>query len=119
MLSEDRRKRMTAYLGEKWYTGPISMHNNTWDGVAMPEIFGERDNRPFTTADDMVALVKKMVEKGEWVDFCDWCYANHDEAGNVMGNTGEPLYFNAQFIAWLITDPARTCDLIGEWVEAK
>jgi len=67
----------------------------------------------------MVALVRKMVKRGEWVDFCDWCYANNDEAGDAMGNAGEPLYFNAQFIAWLITDPARTCELIAEWMEGK
>ena len=125
-MNDTRRRMLTEYLGECWHEitdkGPYqstcskcgitfgAIHSSDWNPTGF--------NRTFTTAQDMVDLAKKMGEKGNFNDFIVWLGYQYpyesDSKSGVWTIAG-----NASFIAWLITDPARTCELIAEWMEGK
>ncbi|MDD5170907.1 MAG: hypothetical protein PHN75_18975 [Syntrophales bacterium] len=124
-MNDSRRKMLTEYLGECWHeisSYPI-IHNNGIKCVICKK-YAKHDpstrygivRRTFTTAQDMVDLAKKMGEKGNFNDFIVWLGLQYryesDSKSGVWTIAG-----NASFIAWLITDPARTCELIAEWME--
>lgn len=112
-MTDADRKRLTEYLGEYWHE-PVGI-----DTIGMICSCGLRSynaahekkyNRTFTTSQDMVDLVKKMVEREEFEEFCVWiCLEKMDEC----------VASNASLAAWLLTNPARTCRLIAEWLEQK
>ncbi|HOD97837.1 MAG TPA: hypothetical protein PLT63_03585 [Syntrophales bacterium] len=117
-MNDTRRKMLTEYLGSCWHEivdkGPYlstcskcgmtfgAIHTSDWDPAGF--------NRTFATHADLHALVCKMKEKQELWEF-EQIFALkrwHDYTSN--GET---------YLSWLITDPARTCELIAEWMEAK
>jgi hypothetical protein len=125
-MNDTRRKMLTEYLGscrhEITDKGPYqsmcskcgmtfgAIHSSDWNPTGF--------NRTFTTAQDMVDLGKRMMVNGDWNPFyCDtfndW-YARNRES---VKNTEDA---DAKFVAWLLfTNPARTCELIAEWMEGK
>ncbi len=68
--------------------------------------------RCYSTPDDMVDLAKKLVETGKWRKAETFLYNYWKE----RSREDEDL---TDFIAWLICDPARTCDLVGEFLEVE
>jgi hypothetical protein len=125
-MNDTRRKMLTEYLGECWHEitdkGPYqstcskcgitfgAIHSSDWNPTGF--------NRTFTTAHDMVDLVKKMEELDGWYYFVE-------EYALPLFIKDDSLEFNSSgsqlswFTFWLITDPARTCELIAEWMEAE
>lgn len=112
-MNNTRRRMLTEYLGECWHEitdkGPYqstcskcgmifgAIHLSNWDPTGF--------NRTFTTAQDMVDLVRKMVTDGSWLGCYRFLCVKWLNRESVM--------------AYLITDPARTCELIAEWEEAE
>ena len=121
-MNDTRRRMLTEYLGECWHEitdkGPyqstcskcgitfVAIHTSDWDPAGF--------NRTFTTAQDMVDLVKKLEEKHDWhASLTSIYYGDKWEFSTI--------YLNdlSGFTVWLITEPARTCELIAEWMEAE
>ena len=103
-LTDEKRKELTLFLGECW-------HEVDYEGDSFCCHCGEHyhhvQNRTFTTPDDMVALAKRMVEKGVWRKF--FLFVSAKEAPNYW----------IDLIAWLLTDPARFCWLVSEFLTKK
>ena len=109
-MNDTRRRMLTEYLGECWHEGGSDYYRTC---VTCHRIHSnyelENERRTFTTPADLHALVLRMVGKGEWHNFysCVW---------KVLIREVED---ESQILAVLITDPARTCELIAEWMEGK
>ena len=105
-MNDDARKELTIFLGEKWHDFKIRLgetlcscgHAGWW-----PEEEKDHRNRTFTTAQDMVDLARKMVEKGVWEGFMR--YSDNMFIASMPRDTWEELF------AWLITNPERFCQL--------
>ena len=70
-LTEYHRKVLTEYLGECWHhKGNISVQGMKAYSCSK---CGSRDrNRTFTTPADIYAVYSRMVELGEWEEFCEY-----------------------------------------------
>ena len=68
-----------------------------------------KNNRTFTTWQDMGDLKKKIVEMGEWRIFYRWAY---DYAGSNLLNEG--YTYEDDFCNWLM-NPERFCELVAKW----
>ena len=111
-MTDDDRKMLTEYLGECWHKHIVDSDSPIDCSCGSP---GIHDNRTFTTWGDLGALVCKMVERGDWGIF-----ANHvaKEEWNAY-EYSNPEWLRCDFTSWLITDPARTCNLIAEWLRDR
>ena len=117
-MNDTRRKMLTEYLGECWHDIKEETYSCRKCGMSLSEIYSQpftiSDNRTFTTAQDMVDLVKKLEEKHDWhASLTSIYYGDKWEFSTI--------YLNdlSGFTVWLITEPARTCELIAEWMEAE
>ncbi len=101
-MNDDRRKKLTEFLGHKDITNYDNdnyhkclcgkeYHMTSAGSIAFTEHIG--DNRTFATEKDMVDLAKRLVEKRRMNDVDYWFY--------------------------LTTEPARFCDLVGEFLEGE
>ena len=111
-LTEDDKKRLTEFLGEKW-------HKNKWDknpthlvcacgylcqGTYVQEEHCRNNNRTFATENDMVALKERLVKMGKWFGFYPTTWR---ESG---------INWADAFSNWLFT-PTRFCWLVSEWLK--
>ena len=122
-MNDTRRKMLTEYLGEEWepfevkewehFTKEYSKEYSAFpvEGVEPTIRFVSRKHRTFTTAQDMVDLVRKMVEREDLENCFVYLLRNLCPSPDWL--------HKGRFIAWLITDPARTCELIAEQLEAS
>lgn len=84
---------------------------------------GEIRNRSFATDQDVLDLMRALVEKGEWGEFMRWvCYESNKHDWGVKKDNY--YYYDAGFIAWLFLstdeDGTRTfCRLCAEWWEKE
>ena len=117
-MNNSKHKLLTEYLGECWHEIKEETYSCRKCGMSRAEIYTQPFNRTFTTAQDMVDLVKKMEELDGWYYFVE-------EYALPLFIKDDSLEFNSSgsqlswFTFWLITDPARTCELIAEWMEAE
>lgn len=102
-MNDTRRRMLTEYLSE------CQSCLRTWasSGLAF-RLDNQCSCRNFDTAQDMVDLVRKIVERGDWEGFVNYFSSK---------NMNVYLAGFSSSAAWLITDPARTCELIAEWME--
>ena len=89
-LTDEKRKELTWFLDEGW--------------SELPHL-----RRGFTTPDDMVALAKRMVEKGVWLKFYSSAKLKF-----VLEDNGS--LYGYDLAIWLITNPARFCWLVSEFL---
>ncbi len=124
-MNDDRRKRMTEFLGECWHEDQSSIYHPQCCSCGVE--FG-RDyhsvlddhiadsNHTFTTAQDMVDLAKRLAWEARWSFFCNFSLDVYCR-DNYRPDTQEDQF---DFIYWLmVEDPARTCNLIGEFLEGE
>ena len=110
-MEENRRKLLTEYLCECWHKSTKDMHfcdncNRVMDWMVDP-------NRTFTVPDDMHALGRRLVEKGDDFAFESYLYLKfHQDL------TFKKVDRGTSFIAYFI-DPTRFCSLVGKWLEHK
>jgi hypothetical protein len=106
---------LTEYLGEGWHELSGSFEEGTlncscgakWDKYC--DCRSGHENRTFTTPAGLHALACKMVKRGEWHNFYSY----------VWKALIKEVEDESQILAVLITNPARTCQLIAEWMEAS
>lgn len=107
-MNDDRRKMLSEFLEERWREPYFSC--TCHDGSCPSKMVDE--NRTFTTAQDMVDLAKKLAEVWKWDKFEPWAFEYFEEKANGFGFSN--------YIAWLMVEnPARTCELVGEFLEAE
>ena len=109
-LADEKRKELTLFLGECW-------HEVDYEGDSFCCHCGEHyhhvQNRTFTTPDDMVDLAKRMVEQGVWNRFFDYADKRYYK---IEFNRPVVHPASSAFAAWLLTDPARFCWLVSEFL---
>ncbi len=116
-MNDDRRKKLTEFLGHKDITNYDNdnyhkclcgkeYHMTSAGSIAFTEHIG--DNRTFATEKDMVDLAKGLVIKNLAYDF-------QKSPVYLKEITGvEPW----EIMFWFITGPARFCELVGEFLES-
>ncbi len=120
-MNDDRRKRLTEFLGEKWepfevkewphYSEEYGLEWSAFpvEGVEPSIRHVQQKHRDFTTAQDMVDLAKRLVETGKVHDFQIWLWYSE--------RVDDLKQWEVAF--WLLTDPARFNDLVGEFLEGE
>lgn len=117
-MNDDRRKMLTEFLCEYWHE--IYWHDlrgsacNKCD-APLNGIFDLQ--RTFSTAQDMVDLAKRLVEVWRWNGFYGYTYEKN--TSGCWGWDMDEIEHWAEFDAWIITDPARFCELVAEFLEVK
>jgi hypothetical protein len=111
-MTDEQRKRLTKYLGEKWYECNI------------PPCTHEKNccyNRTFDTWQDLGAVKEKLVEKGDWFRRFK-SYA----ASKWLDDEDEMERYEisdvAAFMVWLFRPIDENvnphfCRLVAEWLE--
>ena len=112
-MNDKQRKLLTEYLGECWHELLTDSDFPAICSCGKGISTNDHHNRTFTTPDDLHALVCRMVERVDWLA----CHSVLRLAW-LRSEQGDPLSDSyAEYTAWLITYPARTCQLIAEWME--
>lgn len=103
-MTNEHRKVLTEFLGECYHEG-MEIEPCSVGSIRLPcnKCGKQAHNRTFTSAQDMVDLARKMVEKGVWERF-------HHYAMAYCG-LDVPTKIHS-FTAWLITNPERFCQLV-------
>ncbi len=113
-MNDNRRKKLTLFLGKCWHEINPNKRGE-WCQHCKKYFWDERltgSSHTFTTAQDMVDLAKRLVETKKWDTFMD------QHISSKLYDDGNPWSIPRLF-AWLLTDPARTCDLVGEFLEGE
>ncbi len=123
-MNEDTRKRLSEFLGHKDITnyGDDDYHKCSCGKEFFmtdtgSEAFDEHLHPSFTTSDDVVKLVKRLMETGKWMNYFDFLKAQY-EMSVVVDRTNLRKYYEG-FTSWLFTDSANTCDLVGQFLEEE
>jgi hypothetical protein len=102
-MTQDDCKLITEWLGEYWI-----------DNTADVRKWLPSPNRTFTTPQDFFACFEKLVERGEWKDFEDFCWDKWNESAAQPGWTPT---------SWLLSRTEsghmRLCVLCAEWLKEK
>lgn len=104
-LTDEQRKRLTLYLGEK-----CEHEGHSWWGVSCPKC----DGRTFTTYEDLGKLKDKLVENEEWVPFEEWA---EDRYFNNRLISEEYCTMYKSFVEMLFRP--ESCGLVAEYLEQK
>ena len=105
-LTDERRKRLTEYLGLCWHEGRMPI-NCGYRCVKCGDTYVA--NRTFDNDADMMALFRKMVNKKDYDRFR---FVTKERLTFAL-----PVgTFDEQ---WLFYDPERFCNLVAEWLEVK
>jgi hypothetical protein len=100
-LTDDQRKRLTLYLGEKFSPGLVG-YPYKHEGIIY-------SNRTFTTYEDLGKLKDKLVENGEWDAFVFWMQKKFSQPF-VIWDEGE---FTNQLFR------PESCGLVAEYLKQK
>ena len=98
MLSDDARKRLTAYCPK--------VH-----AILIDPFLADKDKDALI----MSALIARIIEKGEWEAFYFFGIQKYkvDHIYTVFPDA------DAKYIAWLISSPAHFAEVVGEWLTTK
>jgi len=106
-LSEESKKRLTEFLGEKWWEHAEEVMLRSYD---------ESHNRDFSPDDwqSLGDLKKKLVETHQWYDF--YLFAR----GKIRNSELDQIYnsYETGFVNWLI-NPAIFIPLVDEFLKEK
>jgi hypothetical protein len=117
LLTEERKKRLTEFLGECWHT----YNGSSW--VCLQEGCNahtpEDKNRTFDTLQDAHDIFKKLEEVGKWSDFIIFNLKRESPEGvNILVNGVAGMV--SEFTKWLFLDNhQRSCWLVAEFLEEE
>jgi len=121
-MTDETRKTLIIYIGEKFHK---VIQKGTCSRCSCGERFGaysmenlKHISRTFTTPDDMAAVRKAIIDKGEWSKFRSyvynrWLHDVHDETSYAL----EGESFTTAFERWL-TNAETFNRVAGQAVEA-
>ena len=121
-LSDDRKKRLTMFLGEcsehDWIPDPFPLHTYSCNNCCAREIrplsCGD-SSRTFTTWQDLGDLKEKLEEKGMWEQCNAFMYKAFARQHATAYLFQDHLHL---FTAWLI-NPATFIPLVAEYLEVN
>jgi hypothetical protein len=120
-MNEARARLVTEYIEECWHTMKADLYNhpNCYCTKCGTSGYGN-DCRTFANWDDFGKVVEVLKEKEDWQEFFVytrslWWWRERDK--NISIHDHYKTY--GDFTLWLFTDPARLCDLVGEWLETE
>jgi hypothetical protein len=120
-MIETDRKLLTEYLGECW-------HDYDWvNGVGwkckcgheayLPDTF--KNNRTFTTREDMMDLYEVIWKKREWEGFID--YSGNEDTEHDCSEFETTLDIFASMAAWLFclsgSGYDAACQRVADWIK--
>jgi hypothetical protein len=112
MLDDTQRRVLTGFLCECW-------HEVEYEGDSFcqhcEEHYTHAQNRTFITAQDMMDLKERLVEKGMWPKF--WYYSHEVWLPIIDINKFRPDGF-VTFINWLL-NPPRFCKLLADLLKKE
>jgi hypothetical protein len=117
-MNEARARLVTEYIEECWHTMKVDLYNhpNCYCTKCGTSGYGN-DCRTFANWNDFGRIVEVLQEKEDWEKFLT--YAHYIAPQEV--DFGYPVLCGsdmAGFSSWLFTNPARFCNLVGEWLES-
>ena len=101
-LTDERRKRLTEYLGLCWHEGRMPI-NCGYRCVKCGDTYVV--NRTFDNDADTMSLFRKMVDNEKLDNFLFWCSVTHFNFPPKI----EKLFYK----------PERFCNLVAKWLEVK
>jgi chromosome segregation ATPase len=122
-MNDDQRKMLTLYMGECWHAiRGQAKHDKSWYCTCMVgrisgyfekeylrDHINKLNSRTFSSYTDSLELAKKIVDKGEWREFHDYCTQVCDR-----------MLRPHEFETWLfVDDPCRLPELVVKWKEGK
>jgi hypothetical protein len=116
-MNDGDRKRLNEFLGECSCDLNGRINNFNAEGVWGCRTCNNkiRAHRQFTTAQDMMDLKDKLVEKGMWSQF--WYYSHEVWLPIIDINKFRPDGF-VTFINWLF-NPPRFCKLVADLLKKE
>jgi hypothetical protein len=119
-MTDEMRELLTNYLEECWHIPKISSRAYVTRcercGTAYYPV--TEMHRTFTTPDDMDALRRKLVEKGDFRKFLEEGAWVHYETDVDTARIRKIKLKETCYIEWLM-EPERFCSLVGEWLEKE
>lgn len=94
-LIEEDRKRLTAFLGERWYEGLVGQ------------------SYTFDTPDDQHEVFTKLVEAGKWDDFYFFAWKELYFKERKTSETAKAI------TQWLFIFPERFCKLVSDYLKEE
>lgn len=122
-MTDETRKALTIYIGECWHEPKFASQPQMWVGGrgthCLPckhcgQNYGFNFTpRTFTAPDDMAAVRKAIIERGEWEAFEHYAGRIHNKLyrGELMGAL-------AAYTQWL-TDAETFLKVAGEAIEER
>jgi hypothetical protein len=117
-MTEEMRKLLTEkLLGGCWHE-PISLTACTCQrtGIVNSYIHCSNMNRTFTTDANMMAVFRKIRDKGKWADFINYARIAYKNSFNLLWK----YVWEEKFTEWLFLDnPERACCLAAMFLEEQ
>ena len=113
ILTEEQKKGLTEWLGEKWHETIESKWTElygTLDKCNCGMVECQEINRTFTTWQDLGDLFTKLNERGEWLDFCNFAWLIF-----VKDTTIDPERPHGTWERWLL-HPQRFGWLVSQFI---
>jgi len=122
-MTDEWRKKLTEFLGECWHEWELigsGNHKCKYCGyISFRDFFPS--NRTFTTDKDMLAVFRKIRDKGKWAIFYSrtmqiW----YSEEEQDLESNLEDYGYEACFSRWLFLDnPEQACCLAAMFLEEQ
>ena len=111
-MTKDDKKKLTKWMEERWHEEieacKCSCGRNFGDSLLL-DYHIEDLNRTYDSDADMLALFRKLAEKGLWIDFIDYIWWKVFPIDNSNRSFHECM-------SWLfLEDPERSCNLVAEF----
>ena len=121
-INDEARRKLTEFLGECWHeypprAVPPGMNKAGWDLCVKcrhHSHYPDAERRTFSTPNDMVALTKRMAEKGVWGQFFSVSlqYWWEDDTDRIHFSED----YDTAFTRYLLINPERFCWLVSEYL---
>jgi hypothetical protein len=119
-MNDEDRKLLTKFLSECW-------HEVEYEGDSFcqhcEEHYTHAQNRAFTTAQDMMDLKDKLVEKGMWKGFLRSAFNSIEGCATDISTTydadcPDEQFYNEDFFSWIMDSP-RFCQLVADLLKEE
>jgi hypothetical protein len=117
-LTDDEKKLLTELLGERWHDIELSFHDGMVStcscgaGGVKARMECPKNNRTFTTWQDLGDLKNKLAEKGLWQEFYQLCARNYKATRMVNWKWID----ESSVSSWLI-NPGVFIPLVAEFLK--
>lgn len=112
-MNDTDRKLLTEYLGECWH----EFHREHPNKHYCSKCVSTASNRTFFAEADMMALYRRIAEKGEWEEFCKVMIGEWESKNNYVDLE------ISEFTAWLFCLSGEgyeeRCQMVAEFLKRR